>query len=142
MPVLKSPKRELFAQQLAKGRTIAEAKDYAGYSPGGRHDGRIVDATRERVKEIQQKGAESVLVTVSGLVRELDDVLAMAQRIDAPGAAVQAVMAKAKLCGLITDKQAVTVESASNDSDLARWLTAKMAKDDGDVEPARAVATH
>jgi hypothetical protein len=35
-------------------------------------------------------------------------------------------MAKAKLAGLITDNQKVSIETVTNDMELARWITARL----------------
>lgn len=56
------------------------------------------------VFELQEAAAERTLVTVESLTRELDEDRELARNLEMPAAAVSAVMGKAKLHGLITDK--------------------------------------
>lgn len=53
MPVLSNPKHELFAQELAKGKTQIEAHGIAGYRPHGGNS-----CTLEKNKKIQERVAE------------------------------------------------------------------------------------
>ena len=57
-----------------------------------------------RVMELQQEARERTLVTVESLTRELNEDRELARSLEMPAAAVSAVMGKAKLHGLITDK--------------------------------------
>jgi hypothetical protein len=105
---------------------------------------------QERINEIQTKATNRVEVTVAALCGDLDRVLELAERVDSPGSAVAAIMAKAKLCGLITDNQRVTVETVTNDMELARWISARLgdgkepdsAAAPGPVEPAPEASRH
>lgn len=57
-----------------------------------------------RVFELQEAAAERTLVTVESLTKELDEDRVMARNLEMPAAAISAVMGKAKLHGLITEK--------------------------------------
>jgi len=58
----------------------------------------------DRVEEVQREQAKRVDVSVDGLLRELNAMMALAKRTRQPGAGVGAVLAKARLLGLITDR--------------------------------------
>jgi hypothetical protein len=62
------------------------------------------------------------------LVAELEDARQLAITQKQASAAVAAVMGKAKIAGLITDKAEVNskVELSSNDLELTRWIAAKL----------------
>lgn len=73
MPLLKNPKHEKFAQELAKGKTADEAYRIAGYSKHRSNAARMIanDSIRQRVAEIQGKGAERAEITVERVINEL-----------------------------------------------------------------------
>lgn len=60
MPALTNPKHELFAQELAKGRTQIEAHEAAGYKPHRGNASALAQDKNilERVSEIQSERAE------------------------------------------------------------------------------------
>jgi len=64
-------------------------------------DGKV----KVRVQELQAQAAERALVTVQSLTQELEEARALALQEGQPSAAVSASMGKAKLHGLLTDKQ-------------------------------------
>lgn len=63
-----------------------------------------------RIQQLQAENAQRHAVTVDSLCAELDRMLAIAEAEKQASAGVQAVMAKAKLHGLVTDKTNATVE--------------------------------
>jgi hypothetical protein len=155
MSVLKNTRHEIFAQQVAAGKPLLEAHEIAGYKPNQGNAGTLEMKVRERIREIKTKAANGVNVTVASLLSKLESVYEMAERIDNPSSAVQALMAQAKLAGLITDNQRVTVETVTNDMELARWISARLGdgKDNADkpasdtqpvetVEPSGAATQH
>ena len=73
MGVLKNPKHELFAQELAKGKTQDEAYVAAGYKPSEQNASRLNrnDKVADRVKELMQKGAERTEITIERVINEL-----------------------------------------------------------------------
>lgn len=112
MPVLDNPKHEIFAQLLAKGKPQAEAYETAGYEPDptGGAPSRLSGDVRvqERVKELQEKAARRVEVTVENLADELEEARSLALGNKQAGAAVQATMGKAKLFGLGSETRKLT----------------------------------
>ena len=113
MPTLKNPRHELFAQSRAKGMTLESAYRAAGYEASGKSA--IESASRlsrnvnvfARVAELQGVAAKKAVMTVTDIVRQLDDDRALAYSAKQAGAAVSASMAQAKVLGLITDKHMV-----------------------------------
>ena len=73
MPALSSAKHELFAQELAKGRSQLEAYQLAGYRGGEASASRLASngKVQARVAEIQKAGADKAEVTVAGVLMEL-----------------------------------------------------------------------
>lgn len=112
MPVLGNPKHERFAQELAKGKTADEAYAAAGYKPDRGNACRLTakDSVQARVAEIQERAAVRAEVSVAGLTKELQEILALARGGETAGhlnAARQSVMDIAKLNGLVVDRQAL-----------------------------------
>lgn len=58
-----------------------------------------------RIKELRAGMAERAMVTAESLAAELDELIAQAVALGQPGAAVSAVMGKAKLFGLLVDRK-------------------------------------
>jgi hypothetical protein len=104
--VLKNPKHERFAQELAKGKTATEAYRLAGYKHDDGHASRLAGNGRvsARVDEICGKAAELAQVTVASLIAEAEKARELAMWLGRPSAAVAAVTAKAKLAGLWVEK--------------------------------------
>lgn len=111
MPPLKNPRHEAFARALAKGASADQAYREAGYSPHRQAASRLLLTNvdiQARVAELQQAAAEKTLVTIESLTRELEEarLLGMSNPRGA-SAAVSAVLGKAKLHGLLLDRQEV-----------------------------------
>jgi hypothetical protein len=108
MAVLKNPKHELFAQELAKGKTQLEAYTRAGYKPDDGAAARLSGNVRvkERVLELQERGAIRAELTLADIIAELEQArtTALAAATPQAGSAVAASMGKAKLLGLVVDK--------------------------------------
>nr|WP_313709028.1 terminase small subunit [Brucella intermedia] len=107
MPVLRNAKHEAFAQGLAKGMTADEAYQKAGYKPhrGNASTLRANQNISDRVAELQEKAVERTLVTVESITQELEEARRLALEEGQSSAAVSASMGKAKLHGLLVDKQ-------------------------------------
>ena len=107
MPVLKKARHERFAQAIAKGKSATEAYAEAGYKGDRTAASRLSTNVNvvARVKELQSEGAKRALVSIESLTAELEEArqLAMADEKGA-SAAVAAVMGKAKLHGLLIEK--------------------------------------
>lgn len=118
MPALSNPKHERFAQELAKGKTQAEAYAAAGYAPSEPNASRLTsnDKVRARVAEIQERGAIRAEVTIASLTADLMRLREKGEALgEASGLSVAraSVMDIAKLNGLVVDKSltaATTVE--------------------------------
>jgi phage terminase small subunit len=74
-----------------------------------------------RVAELKAQAAERAMVTVASLTAELDEARALAKEVANPAAMTGATMGKAKLHGLLVERQEVrafTVTIAGDDADL------------------------
>ena len=73
MPVLKNPKYEIFAQEVAKGVAIDEAYQAAGYSKHAQNAARLMknESVRSRIDEIMSFAAQIATVEVAQVLDEL-----------------------------------------------------------------------
>lgn len=73
MPVLKNPKHELFAQEVAKGTTLEIAYERAGYAPSRKNAQRLRsnEGVSRRIEEILSLAAERTGVTIERIAGEL-----------------------------------------------------------------------
>lgn len=115
MPALKNAKHELFAQGVAKGMSATEAYERAGYKPHRPSASRLLtNANVEtRIGELKAKAAERAVVTIDDIVRQLDEDREFARKSGTAAAAVSATMGKAKVLGLIIDKNDHTSSDGS-----------------------------
>jgi hypothetical protein len=106
MGILANPRHELFAQELAKGKSATEAHTLAGYKPCRQNAARLMtnDDIRARLAELQGAVARSTKVTVESICRELDEANAVAKAKGQAAAMVSAATLRAKLAGLMVDK--------------------------------------
>lgn len=111
MPRLENERHELFAQAVAKGKTYRDAYVQAGYKPEAENaaesnSSRLIssDKVKTRIHELQERMANRVEVTAESLARELDSIINQARGVDQHGAAVSAIGLKAKLFGLLVDR--------------------------------------
>ena len=111
MPVLENQRYELFAQSLAQGKTSQQAYSDAGYKPSRKNAWRLKvnKDIRARVFELQEAGAKSVEVSVASLLAELEQARARATTLNQLSAAVRATAEKAKISGLLVEKQQIEV---------------------------------
>jgi phage terminase small subunit len=111
VPVLKNAKHERFAQELAKGKSQAEAYVAAGYKPSRSAATRLAADVNicERLAAIQERGAVRAELTLADIIDELEEARQVALTAATPqsGSAVAATMGKAKLLGLVVDKAEV-----------------------------------
>lgn len=111
MPILLNPKHERFVQELAQGKSAAEAYRAAGYEARG--DSAKVNASRlltdanvrARLVELQAEAAQRAAITLEGLLDRADRAFALAMRIEEPNAAVNAVKEMGILSGLRIEKR-------------------------------------
>lgn len=105
MPQLDNPQYEKFAIGRASGKSLRQAYAHAGFkAEADKHSGNaLVLAKRPevaaRIKELQADQAQRIGVTVDSLVREYDQMIAIAKKSKQAGAGVGAISAKAALLG-------------------------------------------
>ena len=113
MPVLRNPRWEVYAQELAKGKSAREAYVLAGYKKNDGNASRLKSNEKltARVNELVERTAANAAaraeVTVVSLLNELEEARKQAVEINQPSAAVSAIVAKAKVAGLIVDRKEV-----------------------------------
>ena len=141
MPVLPNPRHEAFAQAIfngiagAKGGATSQAEAYrrAGYRVTNGNSARacasrlltFANGIGERIKELQAIAAEHSVETADKCVQELNQLRRDAQSDKAYGAAVAAVMGKAKILNLSVSQPASTkvdFSSANSMQDIGRKL--------------------
>ena len=122
MPVLRNPRHEAFARAIFRGifepdlyPTRGTAYRAAGYRASGRREpggSAEVNASRllknakilDRVRELQAEAAQEVKETIDKCVAELNEDRRDAKAQGQHAAAISAVMGKAKLLGLVTER--------------------------------------
>jgi phage terminase small subunit len=84
MGILTNPRHELFAQELAKGKSASEAYTVAGYRPCRQNAARLMsnDDIRARLAELQTQAARSTAITVESICAELDEANAVVKSAD------------------------------------------------------------
>lgn len=103
-----SPKQQRFVDEYCVDQNATQAALRAGYSEktaysqGQRLLKKVEIAAA--IAERQGQHAERCNVTVDTLTAELDEARELARKEGQPGAFVQAVMGKAKLCGFAKDQ--------------------------------------
>ncbi len=118
MPVLKNPRHEKFAQALFEGKSAHEGYADAGYKP---NDGNCIrlkgnERVQARLAELQRAAAKTAKVTVESLLAELEETRQKATNLDQLSAAVRAIEVKARVSGLLVQKQQLEI-SGQIDSD-------------------------
>lgn len=103
-----NPRQEIFAQEIAIGKTQENAYILAGYSKKTARIGASKMLTNAnisaRVKELQNKNAERNEIAVDDLLAQLEKARIMAMDMGQSHAAVLAIMSKAKLLGVLNMK--------------------------------------
>ena len=134
MPVLPNPRHEKFAEQLAQGRTATEAYILAGFKPSRRNASRLKsnEDVAARVLEIQQAAAQSAEITLAGVLRELDQAIDIARTKGQPNALVNAAALRAKLGGLMIERQQIEVQQSEFTLDMTcEEILQKVAREAG-----------
>lgn len=129
MPVLKNPRHEAFAQQLANGKPANEAYVMAGYKANDGNAARLkaTDAIKARVAEIQGKAAERVEVSLVDIMRELERIgfadIRKAVKWDPVGLSLNAVAKGSEPDTLLIKNNCVSLVSSDElDDDTARAI--------------------
>jgi hypothetical protein len=121
VPILPNAKHELFAQSLAQGKSAAEAYETAGYRASRKNAWRLKTNKdiNARVVELQCNAARSTEVSIQSILRELDDAIAVARERGQAQPMVSAAAMKAKLTGLMVERQQVSVTQEPSNFDQA-----------------------
>ena len=142
MPALDNPRWERFAQAIVEGLANGESKPYsqsrayiaAGYTARDNDRNhrsaqaaasRLLSRVIQRVRELQAQAAERTQETAEKCVQELNQLRRDAHSDKAYGAAVAAVMGKAKILNLSGDQPpntSVDFSSAKSMQEVGRKL--------------------
>lgn len=119
MAALSNPKREKFAQGLARGMTPEAAYSEAGYSPHRQNAHRMMtdDDVMMRVAELQERVAERVVYTAAKLVEMAAAVYEQAYASGQNAAAVAAIKEIGILTGERVEKRENTNRNIRDMSD-------------------------
>lgn len=124
MAILSNQRHEIFAQELAKGKTATESYVLAGYKPNDGNATVLKGKQRilDRVAELQGKAAAKVEVTVESLIRESEEVRQIALRDGQLSAAMAAIKEKGVLAGLRVEKKETKDLTDIGDNELSAVL--------------------
>jgi hypothetical protein len=141
MPVLPNPRHERYAQLIVEGLANGEPKPYsqsrayiaAGYTAKdlGKRGGsaqaassRLLFRVIQRVRELQQIAARNAAETAEKMARELNEIQYEARADKAHGAAVAAVLGKAKVLNICADRheRVADFSTANSMQDIGRKL--------------------
>jgi phage terminase small subunit len=111
MAPLRNVKHEKFVAALLEGKTALDAYEAAGFA---RDDGNSARLRRnpkvaERLAELQAEIAGTTKVTVESLIAELEDARIRATDVKQLSASIRAIEGKAKLAGLMVERQKIEV---------------------------------
>lgn len=113
MPVLKNPRHERFAQELAKGKSATEAYGLAGYKPNQQNASRLMlnDVVKARVAELSAKVAERAIeraaLTKEWVIEKLRANLERAERSDQGSVANRTLELLGKEVGMFIERREV-----------------------------------
>jgi hypothetical protein len=141
MPALQNPRHEHYAQLIVEGLANRDSKPYsqsrayiaAGYTAKdlGKRGGsaqaassRLLFRVIHRVRELQEIAARSAAETAEKMARELNEIQYEARADKAHGAAVAAVLGKARLLNMMPDEAPKPIDFAKANSmqDIGRKL--------------------
>ena len=108
-----TPKQAAFVREYSIDHNATRAAIRAGYSAKTAeqigHQLLKKSLVKAAIAQNDAEHAERCAVTVESLTKELDKDRELARSVNQPSAAISAVMGKAKLHGLLTDKSEVAV---------------------------------
>jgi hypothetical protein len=158
MPPLENPRHERYAQLIVEGLANGDSKPYsqsrayiaAGYTAKdlGKRGGsaqaassRLLFRVIHRVRELQQIAARNATETVEKMTRELNEIQYEARADKAHGAAVAAVLGKAKILNIGAEQQpqATDFKQANSMQDIGRKLLQSIgfaSPDDASIQAA------
>jgi len=151
MPALENPRHERYAQLIVEGLANGDSKPYsqsrayiaAGYTAKdlGKRGGsaqaassRLLFRVIHRVREIQQIAARNAAETAEKMARELNEIQYEARADKAHGAAVAAVLGKAKVLNIGAEQQhrVPDFQQANSMEDIGRKLLQSVGFDSPD----------
>ena len=151
MPVLRNPRHEAFAQAIfngivgAKGGATSQAEAYcrAGYHVSNANSARacasrlltFANGIGERIEELQAEAAERAQESADKCVRELNELRRDAHSDKAYGAAVAAVMGKAKILNLVVDQHALVPAQDFSTANSMHEIGKRLLQSIGFTEP-------
>jgi phage terminase small subunit len=111
MPALQNARQERFCQLRLEGKTLEQAYAGAGYKPDKGAASRMAKKPdiQNRMQELHVKALGRTEVTVESMMEQFDEDRRFAIKLKNAGAAHAASVSKAKLFGLMTEKQSVQV---------------------------------
>jgi len=142
VPILRNARHEKFAQELAaNGLSAYQAYINAGFRPSRQNAARLraKEDIAARVLEIQAAGAKSAEITVASLIEELEAARVKATDLNQLSAAVRATAEKAKISGLLVEKQQIEVVNTEYEPTSAAEVLADVMEKVGE-RAARALA--
>lgn len=106
MPALTNNKHEIFARELAKGESQADAYKTAGYKPSEQHASRLASDGKvlARIAEIQQLAVIRTEITIDRITAMLLEDRELARSTKQSAAAVSATEKLGKLHGHFVDR--------------------------------------
>jgi hypothetical protein len=106
VPILENQRHELFAQELAKGKSASEAYVLAGFRPSRKNASRLRanEGVKARLAELQAVAARSTAITIESICAELDQANQVAMERGQAAAMVSASTLRAKLGGLMIER--------------------------------------
>ncbi len=141
MAALHNTRQEAFARLVFKGLPPFRAYPEAGYRPHNGSPYRLRDNARvkARIGELRSQATMRAKYTVETLTDNLELAREQAYRIENPNAQVQALLAIAKLLGLIVDKQELKANvSSMNSEELEQAARAELGDEVVDLLMAKA----
>ncbi len=108
-------KQKRFVREYRLDQNATQAAQRAGYAKAGASVQGFRLLANPKIKALLEKGyqrdQERYEVTKESIAAQLDEDRALAEKVKAPGAAVSASMGKAKLFGLLVDKQETKIQA-------------------------------
>src|SRR5262245_20572898 len=140
MTALDNPRHELFAQEIAKGRSQREAYLAAGYVTRSDNTpdaaaSRLLSHVKvsNRIHELQSEAAKSTEVTVRSLIAEAERARSLAESKDQASAMVGAITLKARLAGLLIDRTEDIVRRDELEEQRLKRLATRASIDAGEL---------
>jgi phage terminase small subunit len=132
VPFLENERHELFAQQLAQGKSASEAYVLAGFKPSRHNASRLRTKSNicARVREIQEASAKSAEINIASICRELDSAIEIARARGQANAMVSAAGLRAKLAGLMVERHEIGApgdfEDCNTEEEVLRALLVRL----------------